>query len=112
MNCQEFIDTLNRCLEKAELEYVWHATGDEDEEANIYVNNRGEIYINDKKTSYNCNNVSKIKFRQMYFDVDETGEEQDFYVKIWFETGDILRIGMKDFASYMTMCYNDSNHEK
>ena len=101
MKRQTFIDLVNRCLEKAELEYVWHASGDEDEEANIYVNERGEIYINEQKTAHNCFGVRKIRFRKLYFDVDETGEEQDFYVKIWFETGEILRIGMKDYASYV-----------
>lgn len=103
MNSQEFVETLNRCLEKAELQYVWHASMDEDEEANIYVNGEGEIYIKEQKTAYRCSNVCKIKFRQLYFDVDETGEEQDFYVKIWFENEEVLRIGMKDFAAYMTV---------
>ena len=101
MKRQTFIDILNRCFEKAELEYVWHASGDEDEEAGVYVNEQGEIYINEKKTLYNCSGVNKIRFRKLFFDFDETGEEMDFYVKVWFEKGEILRLGMKDYVSYV-----------
>lgn len=102
MSYQEVVETLNRCLEKAELQYVWHASCDEDEEANIYINSRGEIYIKGHEILHNCSEIIKIRFRQLYFDIDETGEEHDFYVKIWFKTGAILKVGMKDFVSYMT----------
>ena len=101
MKRETFVDILNRLFEKAELEYIWHASGDEDEDANIYVNERGEIYIKEEKTTYLCSEVSKMRFRKLFFDVDVTGEEHDFYVKVWFETGKILRFGMKDYVSYV-----------
>lgn len=82
MSYQEVVETLNRCLEKAERQYVWHASCDEDEETNIYINSRGEIYIKGHAISHNCSEITKIRFRQLYFNIDENGEEHDFYVKI------------------------------
>lgn len=95
------MNILERCIEKAELEYLWAVSEDEDEDVEIFVDDKGDIFIKNVNTHYNCGDVLKIKFRQRFYDFFETGDEQDYYVKIWFDNGDILVLGMKNFADYI-----------
>ena len=46
---KEFTEVYNRCLHKAELEYSWSVTEDEDEDAAVFVDARGDIFIKDIK---------------------------------------------------------------
>lgn len=98
---KEFTEVYNRCLHKAELEYSWSVTEDEDEDAAVFVDARGDIFIKDIKTYYNCSMVEKIRFKQRFYNYEETGDEQDYYIKLWFQNGDTLVLGMKNYMDYV-----------
>lgn len=104
MDLKEFKERYFRCLEKADLKTSWWLSDDCDEDAEVFIDESGDIYIKEIKTPYNYKDVVKVKYRQ-YFEDDFS--EQDYYVAIWFCNGDYLRLGMNDYRDYIDLILKD-----
>lgn len=103
MDLKEFKERYYRCLEKADLKTSWWLSDDSDEDAEVFLDEYGDIYIKDIKTPYNYKDVVKIKYRQ-YFEDDFSA--QDYYIALWFSNGDYLRMGMNDYRDYIDLILN------
>lgn len=100
MERKEFMSTYLRCVEKADLKYSWWLSEDIDEDAEIFLDENGCLYIKDIKTSYTYHDAVKIKYRQ---NEEDDFNDQDYYIAIWFSNGDYLRIGMSDYRDYIDL---------
>ena len=61
MDLKEFKERYFRCLEKADLKTSWWLSDDCDEDAEVFIDESGDIYIKEIKTPYNYKDVVKVK---------------------------------------------------
>lgn len=94
MTREEFIETYNRCWKKTFYFFSWKLTEDPDEDVAIYVDKEGTIFIEDIKTPYSVEQVTRIKYRNYE---DENPRDEHHRIRIFFCNGDFLEMSSDYF---------------
>lgn len=108
MTKDEFRERITRCIKKAGIEYSWWYTEDEDEDFELYVDDKECLYIKGLKMPFTLDMVKKIKYR--VYDEEYFDEGNEFYVYIIFDNGE-LRLGMDNYNDDIKL-FIDENGKK
>lgn len=96
MTQSEFMARTSRCMEKAFLDTSWVLTSDEDEVADICVDQTGRILLHDELVSHTVRQVVRIRYG-----IDSPSE--NYYVLIEFSDGASIQFGNRKEEKYITI---------
>lgn len=108
MKREEFISLIRSCIKRADMEPWCYISDDRYEEATLYVDEQGDLFVCSKKTVYNVSDVEDVKYRGTIAGLEQ-GELCN-YIKIYFRNGDILKLSFWDEIELMVK--NEGGYSK